>query len=213
MIIKKCYIAGAMAFSRCFAPEQNSVVIAADAGYEQLKKIQVAPDIIIGDFDSASEIPQSGNTLVHKAEKDDTDMMLAVKKGLELGCNTFYLYGGFGGRFDHTYANVQALCYIAENGGRGYLIGENECVTAVKNGGIAFSSGASGNISVFAGGSKACGVYERGLKYTLGNAELVSSFPLGVSNAFTGQGAEIEVKNGTLIIIWSGGPEDVKSEE
>lgn len=209
---KKCYIAGAMEFSHVFSPERGSVVIAADGGYERLKKISIEPDIVIGDFDSSREIPTGENIFKYQVQKDDTDMMLAVKKGLELGCSSFYLYGGFGGRFDHTFANIQTLCYIAESGGRGYLIGEGECITAVKDGRIAFLPSARGNISVFSVCAKSFGVYESGLKYSLKNAELEYSFPMGVSNCFIGEESEICVENGTLVIVWNGNPEDIKND-
>ena len=43
-----------------------------------------------------------------------------------------------------------------------------------------------------------------GLLYNLENAELTSSFPLGVSNEFVGKKATVSVKNGTLNIVFSG---------
>ena len=41
-----------------------------------------------------------------------------------------------------------------------------------------------------------------GLYYPLKNGTLTPFFPLGVSNHFTGEEAEISVKNGTLLILW-----------
>jgi thiamine pyrophosphokinase len=49
---------------------------------------------------------------------------------------------------------------------------------------------------------KSTGVSELGLKYQLQNAELTSTWPLGVSNSFTGKKAEIEVKSGILLVIY-----------
>ena len=46
------------------------------------------------------------------------------------------------------------------------------------------------------------GVTERGLFYGLESGILASGFPLGVSNHFTGEKAEISVENGSLLVLW-----------
>ena len=45
-------------------------------------------------------------------------------------------------------------------------------------------------------------VTERGLFYKLENGTLTSGFPLGVSNHFIGEEAEIEVRDGSLLVLW-----------
>ena len=130
--------------------------------------------------------------------------MLAVKKGLELGCGEFLLYGSLDGpRLDHTVANFQTLQYLADRGATGYLVGKDHIVTVVKNGGISFAPTATGILSVFCMGENARGVTLTGLQYPLENGTLTPGFPLGVSNHFTGKQAEILVKNGSLLIIFS----------
>ena len=136
-------------------------------------------------------------------EKDDTDAMLAVRRGLELGYREFLLYGSLDGpRLDHTVANFQTLQFLADRGAVGYLVGNRSIVTVVKNGSIAFPAGLSGNLSVFCMGADARGVTERGLYYTLEDGVLTSGFPLGVSNHFTGEPAHISVRDGSLLVIW-----------
>lgn len=61
----------------------------------------------------------------------------------------------------------------------------------------------NGYISVFSHSSVSVGVNEKGLKYALSDARLSNSYPLGVSNEFTGERSLISVKDGTLIIIYS----------
>ena len=41
-----------------------------------------------------------------------------------------------------------------------------------------------------------------GLYYPLENGTLTAGFPLGVSNHFTGEKAEISVEDGSLLVIW-----------
>lgn len=203
-----CYIVGAMEPGRVvFSPRRPGLVIAADAGLAHLERRGIAPDVIVGDFDSLDYVPHGGNVIRHPVEKDDTDMMLAVKTGLERGCREFVLYGGLGGRLDHTYANLQTLVYLAQQGAAGYLVGGGMAASAVKNGSMRFSAQHRGTISVFCPGETARGVDLTGLYYPLRNADLTSGFPLGVSNQFTGEEAAVSVREGTLLVMWEELPE------
>jgi thiamine pyrophosphokinase len=51
-------------------------------------------------------------------------------------------------------------------------------------------------------GEPARGVTLRGLYYPLEDGELTCGFPLGVSNHFTGENAEIRVRKGSLLVLW-----------
>lgn len=197
---KLCYIVGAGEFSGGFIPEKDDFVIAADGGYEHLKNAGIRADIIIGDFDSLSERPSHQTIIELSKEKDDTDMMAALREGLARGYKSFMLYGGMGGRLDHTLANIQLLAYISQNGSRGYLIGSDMTITAITDGAIELPARQSGYISAFSHSDTSTGVYEKGLKYRLDDAVLHSSYPLGVSNEFIGKPAVISVKKGTLVI-------------
>ena len=180
---------------------QNAFVIAADGGLRHTKTLGITPNAVLGDFDSLGYTPEGAN--VFPVEKDDTDAMLAVRLGLEQGCDEFLLYGSLDGpRLDHTVANFQTLQFLTDHDAVGYLIGKTTMVTVVKNGKITFPAGLSGTISVFCMGPDAVGVTEKGLFYGLENASLTSGFPLGVSNHFTGEAAEISVKNGSLLVLW-----------
>ena len=195
--MKECVIfcaADCNGLARPIGPE--SFVIAADGGLRHTEKLGLTPDAVLGDFDSLGFCPEGAN--VFPVEKDDTDAMLAVRLGLERGCEEFLLYGSLDGpRLDHTVANFQT-----DHGAVGYLIGNTTMVTVVKNGKITFPAGLSGTISVFCMGPDAEGVTEAGLFYGVENASLTSGFPLGVSNHFTGEAAEISVKNGSLLVLW-----------
>ena len=59
------------------------------------------------------------------------------------------------------------------------------------------------NISLFSYSEKCQGVFAKGVKYPLNNAELTSSFPLGISNKAISETAEISIENGKLLIILS----------
>ena len=176
-------------------------VIAADGGLRHTQALGITPDTVLGDFDSLGFTPEGAN--VFPVEKDDTDAMLAVRRGLALGYREFLLYGSLDGpRLDHTVANFQTLQYLADHGATGCLVGNTTMVTVVKEGSIAFPAGTKGTISVFCMGADAEGVTLEGLYYPLKNGTLTCGFPLGVSNHFTGEAAKISVKKGSLLVLW-----------
>ena len=176
-------------------------IIAADGGLAHTQALGISPHDILGDFDSLGYIPDASQ--VFPVEKDDTDAMLAVRRGLSLGYREFLLYGSLDGpRLDHTVANFQTLQFLADQDAFGYLIGNRQIVTVVKNGAIRFPAGLEGTISVFCMGSDAAGVTLKGLYYPLEKGTLSCGFPLGVSNHFTGAEASVEVERGSLLVIW-----------
>lgn len=180
---------------------EDDFLLAADGGLRHLQSLGMTPDEILGDFDSLGYVPE--HSCRFPVEKDDTDSMLAIRRGLALGYREFWLYGSLDGpRLDHTVANYQALQYLCDHGAFGYLIGKDYLVTVVKNGSLRFPAGCRGTVSVFCPGSDAYGVTLKGLYYPLENGALTSGFPLGVSNHFTGQSAEISVEQGSLLVFF-----------
>ncbi|MCH5155863.1 MAG: thiamine diphosphokinase, partial [Clostridiales bacterium] len=154
------------------------------------------------DFDS-SEMPTAAAHVVKlNRDKDDTDMLAAVKLGLRRGYKTFVLYGGTGGRPDHTYANISTLAYLNAYDARGFLVDESTVATVITNSSITLPKTAHGTVSVFAYGGAASGVTYKNLSYILDNVELTPDFPLGVSNATTDKPAKITVGQGSLLIYF-----------
>ena len=201
---KTCFIIGAGDFDGLLRqPAEGDLVIAADGGFRRLAELGMDPDIVLGDFDSLGYVPDHPNLLQVPSEKDDTDMLLALKTGLSRGYSSFHLYGGLGGaRLDHSLANLQSLHFVAVRGARAYLIGGGAVVTAIRNGEIRFPSTCRGYVSVFCAGSPAEGVTLEGLKYELRDGTLCPDMPLGVSNEFQGVPARAAVRNGTLLVTW-----------
>ena len=176
-------------------------VIAADGGLRHTEKLNLSPNEILGDFDSLGYVPAEGR--VFPVEKDDTDAMLAARRGLDLGFREFLFYGSLDGpRLDHTIANFQTLRFLCDHGAFGYLAGKDYLVTVVKNGILRFPEGREGTVSVFCLGADAEGVTLKGLYYPLEKGRLTAGFPLGVSNHFTGAEAVISVEQGSLLVLW-----------
>lgn len=200
--MKTCYIFGAASgLPESFEPQSQDLIIAADAGYLALEKLNATPHITVGDFDSLENIPTNTEIIKHPVRKNDTDTLLAVKIGLEKGYKHFCLYGCAGGRLDHTLANLQTLSFIASNNATGYLKGKDFTATALKDSSLEFPSQKKGNISVFSATNES-EISIDGLLYNLNHKKITYNFPLGVSNEFIGKKSKITVHKGTAIIIW-----------
>ena len=197
-----CVIFCAAEFDKLAMPlSSDDYVLAADGGLAHVRTLGLTPNGIIGDFDSLGFVPTGAE--VFPVEKDDTDAMLAARKGLELGFRDFLFYGSLDGpRLDHTIANFQTLQFLADHDARGYLVGRDYIITVVKDETIRFEAGAEGILSVFCLGPDAHGVTLEGLYYPLKDGTLTSGFPLGVSNHFTEQAASITVTDGSLLVMW-----------
>ncbi|MDN6559632.1 thiamine diphosphokinase, partial [Bifidobacterium crudilactis] len=189
------------------APVQGALIVAADGGYDAAMSFGFTPDVVIGDFDSLEgEVPDNGHTVRLHPEKDDTDMLSAFKIGWQQGARVFDVYGGLGGRLDHTIGNMQLLADIARHGGIAFLHGADVIVTAISEGTLIFPAGnvkARRMISVFSHTDASYDVSEVGLKYELDHVRLRNDHPLGISNEFRANtSATVSVGRGTLIITF-----------
>jgi len=165
------------------------------------EKAGAKPHCVMGDFDSSRK-PEGENTLVFPVEKDDTDTMLCLKRGMAMGFSDFMIIGGFGGRLDHTMANLQTLAYAAKRGAKAEMFDGETWATVLQNGETEIFA-RKGKLSVFAMDGECRGVFIENAKYTLENAVLNNDFPLGVSNEFLPdkKSARVRVDEGTLLVM------------
>ena len=201
---KVCHLVGAgdfFGFNTQISPDDT--VIAVDGGYRILNDKGITPDFVVGDFDSLGIVPDGENVTVLPSEKDVTDMFTAITLGIEKGCVWFHVYGGTGGRLDHTLANFQLLKFFAEKDIQLFFYGDGFVLTAVRNGRITLYGEKGSYVSVFSLTDISEGVCLKNLKYELQDYTLTSSFPLGVSNEFTDKTAYISVENGVLAVYYT----------
>lgn len=181
----------------------DDYVICADGGYRHAKRLSLAVDAVIGDFDSDNK-PEDEFVIEYPAKKDDTDMMLAVKAGLAAGYKRFKIYGALGGRFDHSLANLSVLLYLNRHSARGTLFDKRNTVYALSDSqSIKLTKKDGYKISLLPFSQSVTGIFASGVSYPLENAELTNSFPLGVSNEFAAASAEISIKSGDLAVVLS----------
>ena len=190
----------------CALPEElraPEYTIACDRGYEYAARLGLAPDLIVGDFDSAP--PPSDGAPIERlpTRKDDTDTMFAARQALDAGYRDVAICCAFGGRLDHTLANLQTAAWLVEHGARARLTGADTDAWAFTAGCARFPRREGWSLSVFALSGRCEGVTVRGAKFTCEDAALTSAFPLGVSNVWTADEAEIAVKSGILLVLQS----------
>lgn len=199
------------------APDADSVravppgvpVIAADGGLEHARALGLEVVLAVGDFDSASPdavaaAEEAGARIErHPAEKDATDLELALDAALELGPTRVLVLVGIGDRLDHLlsvflllgsprYAGVELDAHIGP--ARAHVVRAERTL-----------SGTHGEVlSLFALHGPARGVRTSGLVYPLDGETLEPGSSRGVSNVFAGRTASISVELGVLLAVRPG---------
>lgn len=181
-------------------------IIAVDKGLQVLNKLEIEPDYIIGDFDSISKkILNNYNKNIIKLnkEKDYTDTHMALKLAIEIGSNDIIIIGAIGTRIDHTLANIHILkeamekkisCKIVNEKNKIFLINKNTIIERDEN---------YNYLSIIPLTTRATKITLKGFKYLLENADLSIGQSIGISNEQIEKEAQIDLKTGILIIIYS----------
>lgn len=198
---KICYVVGAGEwYDFSIKKREQDLLIAVDGGYDVVKQLNLLPDVVIGDFDSVSQLPEGENCIRLNPIKDETDMLYSIQYAKKTGYTNIYMLGATGGsRISHTFSNIQTLQYFDDL--HCFIFDTEEVLFLIKDTSVCFLAECTGYLSVFSLSDKSLGVEEKGLKYEISDAELTSSFPIGVSNEFLGQKSYVSVKKGTLLLI------------
>lgn len=204
MEVRICYIFGAGEIEGAVpAPRAEDFVVAADGGWRYVKAHGIRADLVLGDFDSLGAPPEGENVVRLPVVKDVTDTAAAIAEGRRRGFSLFHIYGGTGGRIDHTIANIQLLHALAEEGARGFLFSREQALTVLCGGAeAAFDAACRGTVSLFSLTPACRGVTIEGLFYPLADAALTATVPLGVSNSFTGRRGRIALREGAALLVF-----------
>ena len=178
---------------------ENAFVIAADSVYDTAKRLGIKVDLLVGDMDSVKSIPSGVDTVRVKAEKDDTDTMLAIGIAKDKGAEKITVIGGAGGRADHWLSNIFMLEALADEKIDTCLTdGVNE-IRVISDGSIKIPNN-GGYFGLLA--LEDSTVTATGCKYPLHDHLLRRQLPYAVSNEVTADFAEITV-HGKLIVTVS----------
>ncbi len=190
-------------------PEEYSFVIAADKGYKYAFQLGISPDLIIGDFDTAtspSVTEKKNELIILPPEKDMTDTEAALDIAATKHPSSITILGGLGGRFDHTMGNIALLSkYDLPI----KIKDEKNSVTLLRPGKYFVAKDDYKYISLVPFTPSVSGLSISGVKYTLKDAELTHDNTLGISNEITETSSntsltcEISFKTGKLLVCQS----------
>lgn len=193
-------------YSFCKREETFDYIICADRGLSHAKKLEMIPNLIVGDFDSTDledlmYFKEKGIQIeTFNSHKDETDTELALLRAIEKGATEVTIWGGLGSRLDHSLANVHLLYKLLELKVKGKLVDPNNTVyLAEKHIVIHGQKGDVVSLIPFAG--KVRGVTTKHLEYPLENADINIGTSLGVSNLLLQNTAEVWIEEGLLIVI------------
>lgn len=198
---------GDPAFFRERAAAMGSfLTICCDGGIRYLERLNIQPDMIMGDMDSADaaglkKFSADGvKILKYRPDKDATDTQLALECALGIKPESIEIWGALGGRIDHALANLFLLKLGEKAGIKTSLVDEYcEIFTVAKEASLDEASGQT--VSLFALDSKAEGVSLHGFKYPLDKEVLEMSSSRGISNIIVDSPATIHVNSGSLLVV------------
>ena len=183
---------------------EGDLVISADSGYNNAKKMGVKTNILIGDFDSLADIPDDIDEVMQlPREKDLTDTQVAVETAIEKGAGEIIIVGSTSGRFDHALSTLAILEKYWEKRLPIYIVNGQNRVRFIKNSGFIVVRSRYKYFSVLAADEKVKGVSIEGAKYPLVAKTLERNHQFAVSNEIVKNAALITVKKGGVYIIES----------
>ncbi len=170
---------------------------AADAGYLHANRLGLSPRRILGDFDSAKK-PDVDGIMIYPSEKDQTDSELALELAVQDGYREVWMIAPFGGRLDHTVANLCLLEAAAEKKIDLKLYDGENLAFLMQNGRWELSPHYR-YISFFPWKNDA-EISLSGFKYPLDHYNLKIKQPVGVSNEPKGN-PRIEIHRGSVLCV------------
>ena len=185
-------------------------VIASDRGLEELDKYNIVPNYIIGDFDSIDKeilnkyIKNKDIKIMElNPEKDYTDTHMALKLAIELKSTSIIIIGAIGTRLDHTIANIHILKEALDENIECRIIDSRNEIQLLNKRTILKLDDNYKYISLIPLTTEVKGITLQGFKYSLEDDTLEIGHSIGVSNEQIEEKAEIDLKEGILILIRS----------
>jgi len=186
--------------------EEDVFFVAADGGALLLESIGFLPDVIIGDFDSLTDLQcqhyeKMGVTIIkYPVEKDETDGELALQYCKEKNLDKIIIIGFAGGRLDQQLANIFLLEYAFRNGMTAFIKEPGLEMGIIEKEKIFFQK-IGAELSLIPLDKKVTGVTITGCKYLLEAGSLSRYKTRGISNIIEQEKAVITVEKGLLLYV------------
>lgn len=192
------------AFLTPYLEQGHWTVFCADGGYANACAAGLTPDFLIGDWDSGDRPDLDVPCVTLPVEKDMTDLQAAMDQALSMGISRLLLCGCTGGRLDHTASNLLLLEWLADRGGEGMIVDEDNEVRLLSPGTFqVWDRPHYHYISLVPLDRRVSGVTLMGMKYPLQQAELLRGDTLSISNEPRQEEMEITIAAGRALLIRS----------
>ncbi len=189
--------------------EAFDLVLGADEGARYACTLNVTLDAVIGDFDSLSDLEQHGTSntefVSYPAEKDETDLELALLYAEEQGADRIVMVGAMGGRMDMTIANILLITHASLGSCRIEVWHGEQTGWVIRPPGEDIPGHPGDTVSLLPLGGCASGITTKGLKYSLKDQELPFGPARGISNLLVGQSSHIKLSGGLLLVVHTPG--------
>jgi thiamine pyrophosphokinase len=191
----------------------SGLILAADGGAQHCRALGVRPHAVIGDLDSLgaaqrAELEAEGAQIIsHPADKDQTDLELALLYAAQAGANGIQVLAGLGRRWDHSIANL-LLAAQGQFSSLHILFLDGEQRLFVIRNAANLEAKLGERVSLLPLGGDAQGVSTRGLKYPLNAETLAFGSSRGVSNVVVDGDADVKLTTGRLLCVISPGTMD-----
>jgi thiamine pyrophosphokinase len=183
-------------------------IIACDKGMEACRNMNIVPDVIIGDFDSAhKEVVEYFRTqcqvIPFNPHKDFTDTHAAITYAIENKCTDMVIIGATGTRIDHTWANVGLLKLCVDNNINGYIVDEYNKIRMINANTHIPKSQIYNYVSLLPYTEIVEDVYLSGFEYNVSAYNFHIGDSIGISNTIQEDEGIINMKSGYLLVVES----------
>jgi len=186
--------------------QSDDYIICADGGTRHASSLDLKPDLVIGDLDSADsghlQKLQADGVPIEKypRDKNETDLELAIDKAITLNPKEIIIVAALGGRLDQTLANIALLSNIQFSSLNIKLDDGVEEIFFCRD--QVQVHGRSGDtVSLIPWQGAVVGIQTQNLKWTLDNETLFPEKTRGISNEMTADIANIKISSGMLLVV------------
>jgi len=188
--------------------QSSALVIAVDGGIQKCISLDIQPNVLIGDFDSIGydemkAFQATGVEIIkYPTHKDETDLELALNYINNTEVSDVMIIGGLGARWDMTIANILLITNPVYTEMKIHFLDGTQDMFLLRAGENTMIKGNLGDtLSLIPLVGDVTGVSTQGLLYPLQNETLQFGTARGVSNVFTLERVQINIKHGLLLCI------------
>ena len=182
----------------------DDYIIGVDGGINTLDQINLQPDIIIGDFDSADlsnrYLALDIKQITHEPEKDFTDTELAINFAQEKAFSQLIIVNNMQERIDHVLGVIASLRHLHRAGVKAMILGDKQ-LFMILNKANEFTLPVKTTVSLIPLSDEVLGISTQGLYYPLNKEKLTCDRARGLSNEVSDSSVRITLSEGEILFV------------